>query len=157
MSAAPSSSRPRDPISFGRARNFLLLLLPSLSRLARGVTNPRVPCIYPLLFRELRENGNPLADSFLGAARRRAEMTHYFRTPAVKQEVNAAPRLLPYTVLFSLRDTTRRSYRGRLFAPRETALVCRNCGKSSETLRMHPKCRRFSLGTGYETLRCIAE
>lgn len=135
-------SRPRDPISFVCARNFLLL--PSLSpRLAREVTNPRVSCMYPPSLRELRENGNPPTDSFLDATPSRAEMTHYFRIPAVKQEVNAVPRLLPFTVLLSLRDTTRRSYRGRLLAPRGAALVCKNYIKSLETLRMHPECPRF--------------
>lgn len=140
--SAPSSSRPRDPISFARARNFLLL--PSLSRpaLARSRT-PKFVVHISLSLGELRENGNPPTDSFLGATPRGTEMTHYFRTPAVKQEVNATPRLLPFTVLFSLRDRTRRSYRGRMFALREAVLVCKNYVKFLETLRMHSECRRF--------------
>lgn len=117
----------------------------AVPRLARGVTNPRVSCIYPSSLRELRENGNPPTDSFLDATPSRAEMTHYFRRPAVKQEVNAVPRLLPFTVLPSLSDTTR-SYRSRLLAPRGAVLVCKNYVKSLETLRMHLECPQdFSL------------
>lgn len=116
-----------------------------------GSRTPESRAYIPPSLRELRENGNPPTDSFLDATPSRAEMTHYFRTPAVKQEVNAVPRLLPFTVLLSLRDTTRRSYRGRLLAPRG-ALVCKNCVKSLETLWMHSECPRFF--SCYSDIKC---